>query len=162
MLFNIVYSTSCSAYYLGPSHGYFALRMIFNWSNRSPITLPNDSNNTTKMTVKNSENCQTNRSPFFLRILLDDHFQFWLKKPRAARKRASCREVPMLRCDRRPWKCSDLWWDPRIKNRAYLPILWPLRLSVSMFFLKIDNFDYNFLYFWLSLTISIFSFYTFG
>ena len=33
--------------------------------------------------------------PLFLRILLDDHFQFWLKKPHGARKRASCREVPI-------------------------------------------------------------------
>ena len=84
-------------------------------------------------------------SSLFLGILLDDEFisvpilvkemmtkhwqnQFWLETEttnrtfrtaavlnRCLRKRASRGEVPMLWCDRRPWKCH-LWWDPWIND----------------------------------------------
>ena len=59
------------------------------------------------------------------------------------------------------FRCFDVTEGPEnaqiygaILGSANLPILWPSQLSVSLTLVKCDHFDSQFLYVWLSLTIS--------
>ena len=47
----------------------------------------------------------------------------WSLQAFALGKRPSSGEVPVLWCDRRPWKCTDLWWDA-LCTTGGLPACW--------------------------------------
>ena len=78
MWFHVVYSTSCSAYLEAPQC-YFALGMIFSSDLVSPISYQSYQKVIQKVTQKYGGVF------IFLRILLDDHFQFWSKNQPLAR-----------------------------------------------------------------------------
>ena len=155
---HVVDFTSCSTY-LGPSQGYFALGMIFSTDLVSPISYQSYQKVIQKVTQKYGGVF------IFLRILLDDHFRFWSKNQALARSQ----EKSIM-----SWSsaCFDVTEGPE-NAQIYGAILGS---KIGQICLSFDHCDYQSLYlwlsatistimfpwFWLSVRISIVSFYIFG